>query len=273
MKHAWVIFSVMGIVWLFGTSISLYSEHHGMNFSEGKEARFTKTESILWATSTTAASNGSVNSMHSSLSPLSGGVALFNMMLGEIIFGGVGSGMYGMIIFILLTIFLSGLMVGRTPEYLNKKINADDIKFVLIALIAPSCTILLGSVLSLLTDAGLSSRLSSGPHGFSEILYAWSSAAGNNGSAFAGLNANTIFYNVLLGLAMLIGRFGVIIPCFYLAHSFATKKMIQGNSGQMSTESIIFAVLLLSIIIIVGALTFFPTLLLGPIVEHLIMNQ
>lgn len=277
MKHAWVIFAVMGVVWLIGTGVSLYSEYQSnpivssMDFSEGKETRFSKTESILWATSTTAASNGSVNSMHSSLSPLSGGVALFNIMLGEIIFGGVGSGMYGMIIFILLTIFLSGLMVGRTPEYLNKKITADDIKFVLIALIAPSCTILLGAVLSVVTDAGLSSRLATGSHGLSEILYAWSSAAGNNGSAFAGLNANTVFYNLLLGAAMLIGRFGVIIPCFYIAHSFATKKLIHGNAGQMSTESLIFGILLFSIIIIVGALTFFPALLLGPIVEHLSM--
>jgi K+-transporting ATPase ATPase A chain len=277
MKHAWVIFTVMGVVWLIGTGVSLYSEYQSnpianrMDFSEGKETRFSKTESILWATATTAASNGSVNSMHSSLSPLSGGVALFNIMLGEIIFGGVGSGMYGMIIFILLTIFLSGLMVGRTPEYLNKKITADDIKFVLVALIAPSCTILLGVALSVVTDAGLSSRLATGSHGFSEILYAWSSAAGNNGSAFAGLNANTVFYNLLLGAAMLIGRFGVIIPCFYIAQSFSTKKLIHGNAGQMSTESLIFGILLFSIIIIVGALTFFPALLLGPIVEHLSM--
>lgn len=278
-KHALVIFLVMSFLWLSGLGISLYAEHSanpallGVDFLEGKETRFTKTESVLWASATTAASNGSVNSMHSSLSPLSGLVALFNIMLGEIIFGGVGAGMYGMIVFILLTVFLSGLMVGRTPEYLQKKIDTYDVKLVIIALILPSCTILLGSALSSWSEIGLSSRLNSGAHGLSEILYAWSSAAGNNGSAFAGLSANTVFYNVLLGIAMLIGRFGVIIPVLLLAGNFSQKKKMADSKGKMSTDNYIFGSLLLAIILIVGALTFFPALLLGPVVEHFLMIQ
>ncbi|OFZ17220.1 MAG: potassium-transporting ATPase subunit A [Bdellovibrionales bacterium GWA2_49_15] len=276
-KHAWTIFSVMASIYGIGIVVSLLAEHssnpalQGMPFLEGKEWRFGKTASILWSTATTAASNGSVNAMHSSLSPIAGMVALFNILLGEIIFGGVGAGMYGMVIFILLTLFLCGLMVGRTPEYLGKKIEAYDMKLVLLALIAPSCTVLIGTLLSLVTDVGLSSRSTSGPHGLSEVLYAWGSASNNNGSAFAGLNANTIFYNVGLSIAMLIGRFGVIFPVLWLAQSFSKKKILAGNAGQMSIESWMFGFLLFSIIAIVGALTFFPSLLLGPVLEHLLM--
>lgn len=276
-KHARIVLLTMAILWIAGLGISLYSEHlivdssNGLSFMEGKEVRFSKAEAVTWATATTSASNGSVNAMHSSLSPLSGFVALFNIMLGEIIFGGVGAGMYGMLIFIILTVFLSGLMVGRTPEYLKKKIDAYDIKLVILALIAPSCTILLGSTLSVWSEFGLSSRTNLGPHGLSEILYAWSSAAGNNGSAFAGLNANTIFYNIGLGLAMLIGRFGVIIPAILIAGNFSTKKIQAENFGKMSTDNWLFGLLLISIILIVGALTFFPALLLGPVVEHFLM--
>ncbi len=276
-KHAYVVFWTMSFLWISGLVLSLYSEHlaipnlDGLSFMEGKEVRFSKTEAVTWATATTAASNGSVNAMHSSLSPLSGLVALFNIMLGEIIFGGVGAGMYGMLIFIILTVFLSGLMVGRTPEYLQKKIDTLDMKLVIVALIAPSCTILLGSTLSVWSDFGLSSRTNLGPHGLSEILYAWSSAAGNNGSAFAGLNANTLFYNLGLGMAMLIGRFGVIIPALLIAGNFAGKKIQAENVGKMSTDNWVFGVLLVSIIVIVGALTFFPALLLGPVVEHFLM--
>ncbi len=274
-KHALIIFYTMAFLWLAGLGVSLYSEHTQAplvgSFMEGKEVRFTKTESVLWATATTAASNGSVNSMHSSLSPISGLVTLFNIMLGEIIFGGVGAGMYGMLIFVLLTVFLSGLMVGRTPEYLQKKIDSSDVKLVIIALIAPSCTILLGSALSVWSEFGLSARTNFGPHGLSEILYGWSSAAGNNGSSFAGLGANTIFYNIGLGLAMLVGRFGVIIPSILIAGNFASKKFQAENVGKMSTDNWLFGVLLVSIIIIVGALTFFPALLLGPILEHFLM--
>lgn len=277
-KHALVVFWTMAFLWVAGLGVSLYSEHlnvdslSGLSFMEGKEVRFSKTEAITWATATTAASNGSVNAMHSSLSPLSGLIALFNIMLGEIIFGGVGAGMYGMLIFIILTVFLSGLMVGRTPEYLQKKIDTLDMKLVIIALIAPSCTILLGSTLSVWSEFGLSSRTNLGPHGLSEILYAWSSAAGNNGSAFAGLNANTLFYNLGLGIAMLIGRFGVIVPALLIAGNFAGKKIQAENVGKMSTDNWVFGVLLVSITVIVGALTFFPALLLGPVVEHFLMT-
>lgn len=277
-KHAQIVFLTMSFLWVMGLGVSLYSEHlnvtnlDSLSFMEGKEVRFTKTEAITWATATTAASNGSVNAMHSSLSPLSGLVALFNIMLGEIIFGGVGAGMYGMLIFIILTVFLSGLMVGRTPEYLQKKIDTLDMKLVIVALIAPSCTILLGSTLSVWSEFGLSSRTNLGPHGLSEILYAWSSAAGNNGSAFAGLNANTLFYNLGLGIAMLIGRFGVIVPALLIAGNFASKKIQAENVGKMSTDNWVFGVLLVSIIVIVGALTFFPALLLGPVVEHFLMT-
>ncbi len=212
-RHAWLIFSVMGLLFLSGLVISLWGEHatnpnmNNLSFYEGKEWRFSRTESVIWESATTAASNGSVNSMHSSMSPAANLVSLFNIMLGEIIFGGVGSGMYGMIMFILLTLFLSGLMVGRTPEYLQKKIDSYDMKLVIIALIIPSCTILIGTAYSVFSSVGLASKLSNGPHGFSEILYAFSSAAGNNGSALAGLNANTPFYNITLGFAMLLGRF------------------------------------------------------------------
>lgn len=277
-KHGFMIFSVMSILLFMGLGLSLYSEHqaHPENlslseFKEGKETRFSKTESVLWAVTTTAASNGSVNSMHSSFSPLTGFVTLFNIVLGEIIFGGVGAGLYGMLIFILLTVFLSGLMVGRTPEYLQKKIDSFDMKLVITALILPSCTILLGAAVSLWSPMGLESRLHLGPHGLSEILYAWSSAAGNNGSAFAGLNANTVFYNLLLGFAMLIGRFGVIIPCLLIAGNFSKKKIMQDSPGQMKTDNATFAFVLIAIILVVGALSFFPALLLGPITEHLLM--
>ncbi|MGE3610654.1 MAG: potassium-transporting ATPase subunit KdpA [Bacteriovoracaceae bacterium] len=277
-KHAQIVFLTMSFLWVMGLGVSLYSEHlkvtnlDSLSFMEGKEVRFSITEAVTWATATTAASNGSVNAMHSSLSPLSGLVALFNIMLGEIIFGGVGAGMYGMLIFIILTVFLSGLMVGRTPEYLQKKIDTLDMKLVIVALIAPSCTILLGSTLSVWSEFGLSSRTNLGPHGLSEILYAWSSAAGNNGSAFAGLNANTLFYNLGLGIAMLIGRFGVIVPALLIAGNFASKKIQAENVGKMSTDNWVFGVLLVSIIVIVGALTFFPALLLGPVVEHFLMT-
>ncbi len=267
----------MGLLFLSGLVISLWGEHatnpnmNNLSFYEGKEWRFSRTESVIWESATTAASNGSVNSMHSSMSPAANLVSLFNIMLGEIIFGGVGSGMYGMIMFILLTLFLSGLMVGRTPEYLQKKIDSYDMKLVIIALIIPSCTILIGTAYSVFSSVGLASKLSNGPHGFSEILYAFSSAAGNNGSALAGLNANTPFYNITLGFAMLLGRFGVIIPTMLLAGSFVEKKLTAEAIGQMSTSSVTFGFLLLSVIIILGALTFFPALLLGPVVEYLLM--
>jgi K+-transporting ATPase ATPase A chain len=211
--------------------------------------------------------------MHSSLSPIAGGIALFNIMLGEIIFGGVGAGMYGMLIFVLLTVFLAGLMVGRTPEYLGKKIEAREMKMVILAILAPAACILLGAGISSVMKVGLSSLANRGPHGLSEILYAFSSAAGNNGSAFAGLNANTVFYNVMLGITMLVGRFAVIIPALAIAGSLAAKKYSPPSPGTFATDKTIFAVLLIGVILIVGALTFLPALGLGPIIEHLLMSN
>jgi potassium-transporting ATPase potassium-binding subunit len=277
-RHGWIIFSVMLIIFLAGLGISLMSEYHGnpqlngMRSMEGKETRFGISSSILFSIVTTDASCGAVNSMHESLTPLSGGVALFNIMLGEIIFGGVGAGMYGMLLFILLTVFLAGLMVGRTPEYLGKKIEAKEMQMTLLAILAQCAAILVGAGIALVLPVGLSSLANKGPHGLTAILYAYSSTVGNNGSAFAGLNANTVFYNLTLGLTMLIGRFSVIVPALVVAGSLANKKMIAISEGTFSTETIIFAVLLISVIIIVGALTFFPALTLGPIVEHFLMH-
>jgi K+-transporting ATPase ATPase A chain len=267
----------MLILYLAGLGISLYSEISGnpqmagTTAMEGKETRFGVTNSILWATATTSASNGSVNAMHDSFTPLAGGVAMFNIMLGEIIFGGVGSGMYGMLIFVLLTVFLAGLMVGRTPEYLGKKIEAREMQMAILAILAPCAVILIGAGAAAVLPVGLSSLANKGPHGLSEVLYAFSSAAGNNGSAFAGLNANTAFYNLALGFSMLIGRFAIIIPALVIAGNLAEKKDMARSIGTFSTESPIFGVLLTSVIIIVGALTFFPVLSLGPIVEHFLM--
>ncbi len=277
-RHAWLIFGIMLFLFFGGLTASLLSEYTGNEAKgstanmEGKEVRFGIVNSVLWSTATTAASNGSVNAMHSSLTPLAGGVALFNIMLGEIVFGGVGCGLYGMILFIILTVFLAGLMVGRTPEYLGKKIEARDIQMAIVAIIAPSAAMLLLAGISAVTPAGLSSLSNRGPHGLTEILYAFASGAGNNGSAFAGLNANTVWYNVLIGLAMLIGRFAVLLPVLAIAGNLASKNTVPVSAGSFSTNSGIFAVLLIGVIIVVGALTFFPALALGPIVEHFLAN-
>jgi K+-transporting ATPase ATPase A chain len=276
-RHGQIIFAVMLFLLLAGLTLSLYAEYTGNPLLgnaislEGKETRFGVVNSILWSTSTTAVSNGSVNAMHSSLSPLAGGVAMFNIMLGEIIFGGVGSGMYGMLLFILLTIFLAGLMVGRTPEYLGKKIEAKEIQMTIVGILAPSAVILVGAGVAAVLPAALSSLANKGPHGLSEILYAFASAAGNNGSAFAGLNANTDFYNLTLAVTMLIGRFAVILPCLVIAGSLAAKKITPFSAGTFTTDNLTFAIILIGVILIVGALTFFPALALGPIIEHLLM--
>jgi potassium-transporting ATPase potassium-binding subunit len=203
---------------------------------------------------------------------LSGLVAMFNMMLGEIIFGGVGSGLYGMIIFVFITVFIAGLMVGRTPEFLGKKIEAFEMKMAILAVLAPSIVIKLFTAIACSVPAGLAGLNNAGPHGFSEILYAFSSAAGNNGSAFAGLTANTVFYNLMLGFGMIIGRFGVIIPVIAIAGSMAKKKITPESSGTFKTDNWLFVLLLIGVILIVGGLTFFPPLALGPIVEHFLMN-
>ncbi len=246
---------------VIGTSVAM----------EGKETRFGITNSILWATATTSASNGSVNAIHDSLSPLAGLMALLNIMLGEVVFGGVGAGFYGILMHVILTVFIAGLMVGRTPEYLGKKIGGLEVCWAVVAVLIPNAVILGGSVLANMLPCGISSISNAGPHGLSQILYAFSSAVGNNGSAFAGLNVNTVFYNVTLGIVMLIGRFVVIIPALAIAGSLAEKKTAPVSSGTFPTDGGLFVLLLVSVILIVGSLTFLPVLTLGPIVEHFLM--
>jgi len=278
-RQGWTIFMVMMFLFLAGLGISLYSEYAGnpifghLSAMEGKETRFGITNSVLFSVVTTDASCGAVNAMHDSLSPLSGMIAMINMMLGVVIFGGVGAGLYGMVVFIILTVFIAGLMVGRTPEYLGKKIGAFEVQMAIIANLSTSFAILVFTAWASVSSCGLSSLNNSGPHGFSEIFYAFTSAAGNNGSAFAGLNANTIFYNLSLGLVMLIGRFGVIIPMLAIAGSLAGKNITPTSAGTFRTDNWLFAGLLIAVILIVGGLTYFPALSLGPIVEHLLMNS
>ncbi|HXW53145.1 MAG TPA: potassium-transporting ATPase subunit KdpA, partial [Myxococcota bacterium] len=276
-KHAIMIYLVMLVIFLAALGLGLWSENlynpslQSSSALEGKELRFGKTSSILWATATTAASNGSVNAMHDSLSPIAGGMALLQMLLGEVIFGGVGSGLYGMLLFVLLTVFLAGLMVGRTPEYLGKKIEAFDMQMAVLAIVLPSAVVLLGAATSVALPLALKSLANFGPHGLSEILYAWGSAGNNNGSAFGGLNVNTNFYNLGLSAAMLIGRFGVIFPVLAIAGSLASKKTTPLSSATLATDDGVFAILLAFTVLIIGALTFFPALALGPLAEHLLM--
>jgi K+-transporting ATPase ATPase A chain len=277
-REAWAIFITMFILFAAGLALSLWSEYSHNNVlnvsgnMEGKETRFGVMNSVLYSVTTTVTSNGSVNCMHDSLSPLSGLVAMFNLMLGEIIFGGVGSGLYGMVIFIILTVFIAGLMVGRTPEYLGKKVEAFEVKMAILGVLASSVVIKLFSAIACSVPAGLAGLNNAGPHGLTEIMYAFSSAAGNNGSAFGGLNTNTVFYNVMIGIGMIIGRFGVIVPVMAIAGSMAKKKITPVSSGTFRTDNSLFVLLLISVILIVGGLTFFPPLALGPIVEHFLMN-
>jgi len=276
-RQGWAIFAAMLILFVGGLAVSLWAEYGGNPVTgvsaamEGKEVRFGVANSVLWATATTSASNGSVNAMHSSLAPLAGMVPMLNIMLGEVVFGGVGAGLYGMLAFVILTVFIASLMVGRTPEYLGKKIEAFEVKMSMTAVVVPNMLILAFSAIACVTGAGLSSLGNKGPHGLSEILYAFSSAAGNNGSAFAGLNANTDFYNVALGVVMLIGRFAVIVPVLAIAGSMAAKKTAPPSAGTMQTDNAMFVALLVAVVMIIGALTFFPALSLGPIVEHILM--
>ncbi len=278
-RQGWTIFAAMFVLFAVGLFVSLHSEFsqsgvwNNQSFMEGKETRFGVVNSVLWSTVTTAASNGSVNAMHDSLTPLSGMIAMINMMLGEVIFGGAGAGLYGMIIFIILTVFIAGLMVGRTPEYLGKKIEAFEVKMAMIAVLCPAIVILLFSAIACTTDIGLKSLSNNGPHGLSEILYAFSSAAGNNGSAFAGLNASSVFYNVLIGIGILIGRYGIIVPVLAIAGSLAQKKKIPVSPGTFRTDNALFVGLLITVILVVGGLTFFPALSLGPIAEHILMKN
>lgn len=235
---------------------------------EGKEARFGVTNSVLWATATTAASNGSVNSMHASYTPLGGAVPLIMMQFGEVVFGGVGSGLYGMLVFAIIAVFIAGLMVGRTPEYLGKKIQSFEMKMVSLAVLIPCLAVLVGTGVAVLLDAGRAGNLNHGAAGFSEILYAFTSASMNNGSAFAGLTANTPFYNTLLGIAMLLGRFGVILPVIAIAGSLAAKQHVPISAGTLPTHTPLFIFVLAGIVVMVGLLTFVPALALGPIAEH-----
>ncbi|MFN5589891.1 MAG: potassium-transporting ATPase subunit KdpA [Holosporales bacterium] len=259
------LYSVMLGLWLMGTVIALYAEGNNV---EGKDTRFGVTESVVWATATTAASNGSTNAMHGSLTPISGLVTIFNMQLGEVVFGGVGSGLYGMLSFVILTVFLAGLMVGRTPEFLGKKIEAREIKLVVLTMLILPIGVLIGGAIALLTGDAQSSMLSKGPHGLSELLYAYTSATANNGSAFGGFMGNTPFHNIALGVCMLLGRYGYVVPLMALAGSLAEKKTIPATAGTFPTHGVLFGVLLTGIIGIVGGLTFFPVLTLGPLAEH-----
>jgi len=239
---------------------------------EGKEVRFGLANSALWATATTAASNGSVNSMHDSYTPLGGLVSLFMMQMGETIFGGVGSGLYGMLAFVIVAVFVSGLMVGRTPEYLGKKIEAFEMKMVSLIILIIPLVVLVGTAVAVVTAEGKSSLHDSGAHGFSEALYAFTSTGNNNGSAFAGLNANTGFYNLSLGIVMLFARYWIIVPVLALAGSLAQKKVVPVGAGTLPTHTPLFVAFLVGVVIVVGALAFIPALALGPIVEYLLMT-
>jgi K+-transporting ATPase ATPase A chain len=278
-RHGWVIWSCMMGLFLAALALSLASETGGNPFMhtagmmEGKETRFGITGSVLWSSATTAASNGSVNAAMDSMSPLAGLAAMINMMIGEVAFGGVGSGLYGMIVFIVLTVFISGLLVGRTPEYCRKKIDIYEVRMAVTAVLAPNAAILVVAALAFAVPGAALSISNGGPHGFSQVLYAATSAAANNGSAFGGLNANTGFFDISLAIGMIVGRFGVIVPVMAIAGSLAAKGRVSISAGSFRTDTSIFAVLLLAVILIIGALTFFPALSLGPISEHFLMNN
>ena len=239
---------------------------------EGKEARFGIAGSAIWATATTAASNGSVNSMHDSYMPLGGLIPMWLIQLGEVIFGGVGSGLYGMFAFVIVAVFISGLMIGRTPEYLGKKIESYEMKMAALMLLIPHMCVLLGTAVAVILPKAKAAIFNPGAHGFSEVLYAFTSAGNNNGSAFAGLSSNTFFYNVALGLAMFFSRYWLIIPMLAIAGSLSKKKIVPVSSGTLSTHTPLFIIFLVMVILIVGALTFFPALALGPIIEHLMLG-
>ncbi len=282
-RQGWAIFAAMGILFLVGVTICYWAEANGNPLvhalgveggnMEGKEARFGTALSALFAVVTTAASCGAVNAMHDSFTALGGMIPLINMQLGEIIIGGVGAGFYGILIFVVITIFVAGLMVGRTPEYLGKKIEAKDVKMAMLAVLCLPLSILGFTAISLALPDSAAAISNPGPHGFSEILYAYTSATANNGSAFAGLSSNTPWYNITIGLAMLMGRFLVIIPVMALAGSLVAKKTVPESAGTFPTHGPLFVGLLIGVILIVGGLTFFPSLAVGPIAEHLAMLQ
>ncbi len=282
-RHGWSIWSAMFVLFLAGVIVCWWAESNGnprmtalgvdasMGNMEGKEVRFGSFNSALFATVTTDASCGAVNAMHDSFTPLGGFVPLVNMMMGEVVFGGVGSGLYGMLLFVILAIFLAGLMIGRTPEYLGKKIEAYDVKVAALAILIPAILLLGFTAWASKSAWGLAGLGNSGPHGLSELLYAYTSAINNNGSAFAGLNTNTPWYNITLALAMLAGRFFVIIPVLALAGNLARKKAVEQSSGSFPVSGVTFTLLLIGTVVLVGALTFLPVLSLSPIVEHFLM--
>jgi K+-transporting ATPase ATPase A chain len=289
-RQGWAIFAVMGILFLAGATTVYWAEaagnpaFAGMHIDqahstlqaggnmEGKEVRFGIANSALFATVTTDASCGAVNAMHDSFMPLGGMIPMINMQLGEIIFGGVGSGLYGMLLFVIVGMFVAGLMVGRTPEYLGKKLEAKEVKMAMLAILILPLSILGFTAIAAVVPAGLAGLNNSGPHGFSEMLYAYTSATGNNGSAFAGLTANTLFYNTTLAAAMFIGRFLMIVPMLAVAGSLAAKRIVPASAGTFPTHGGLFVGLIVGVILILGGLTFFPALSLGPIVEHLSMH-
>jgi K+-transporting ATPase ATPase A chain len=261
-----------------GDTLARHGVDHGVSElqaggnMEGKEVRHGVVNSALWATATTAASNGSVNSMHDSYTPIGGVVPLWLMQLGEVVFGGVGSGLYGMLVFAIIAVFVAGLMVGRTPEYLGKKIEAYEMKMASLVILIPPAVVLVGTAVAVVSSGGRATILNPGAHGFSEVLYAFSSAGNNNGSAFGGLGANTPFYNTALGLAMLVGRYWLAVPTLAIAGSLARKTTVPAGPGTLPTHTPLFVVLLIGVVVVVGALTFIPALALGPFVEHLIMT-
>lgn len=282
-RQGWAIFAAMGILFIVGVAVCYWAEAAGNPLvhtlgieggnMEGKEVRFGIPLSALFAVITTAASCGAVNAMHDSFMALGGMVPLVNMMLGEIVIGGVGAGLYGMLLFVVVSVFVAGLMVGRTPEYLGKKIEAKDVKMAMLALLILPLSMLGFTAIAVALPTGVASMANPGPHGFAEVLYAYVSATANNGSAFAGLSANTPWYNITLGLAILIGRFLMIIPVMAMAGSLVTKKAAPSSAGTFPTHGPLFVSLLLGVIVIMGGLEFFPALALGPIVEHLAMIQ
>jgi K+-transporting ATPase ATPase A chain len=272
-RQGMALLAVMLLILIPLLFVTVHAEQAAGGNFEGKEVRFGIANSALWAVVTTAASNGSVNSMHDSFNPIGGLVPMFLMQLGEVVFGGVGSGVYGMVIFAILAVFLAGLMVGRTPEYLGKKIEAFDMKMVSIAILVPPLCVLVGTAIAVVTPMGLSGLANRGPHGFSEILYAFTSMGNNNGSAFGGYGANNVLINVVGGIAMLLARYWVALPVIALAGSLAAKKVVPAGPGTLPTHTPLFIVLVAFVVIIVGALAFIPALALGPIVEQLRLGR
>jgi potassium-transporting ATPase potassium-binding subunit len=287
-RQGWTVLAAMTVIFVALLAVCYVAEQNGAVFvkqgvdhtasalqsggnMEGKEVRFGIANSALWATATTAASNGSVNSMHDSYTPIGGLVPMWMIQLGEVVYGGVGSGLYGMLAFAIVAVFVAGLMVGRTPEYLGKKIEAYEMKMAMLMILIPPAIVLIGTAIAVVTPAGKAGMLNPGIHGFSEALYAFSSAGNNNGSAFAGLSANTPFYNTALGIAMLFARYWLAVPALAIAGSLARKKIVPASAGTLPTATPLFAGLLVGVVILVGALTFVPALALGPIVEHLTM--